>query len=579
VRQRINVLICMLAMLLTFPLLAVPALAQFTQRGKFSRTVFDPTMAVVSGPKPVLTTAGLRATRSTGEEHTASGAVRLPWYVTADGRRVAGSDGAETVQPLCHAVGGDDSLRNLLPPCWYERVAGWEIVTFKKHMHYGFELSLRPDELSRQLDEIKSQGIQAIEIFAPAWGHAAYNGLDTVDPFRIDPDLGTMQDFRRAVRMAHSKGLAVVVFINLGYVAHDAPAWIEAQREKAASKDTGKVHWFLWSDKAGAPPPPAQEDIYVSAKDRERDKAYWGWYWSSIAHTYFWSRWKANGPEGKVIPLPQANWGDPSWRQHAAKIVRFWMNTGIDGMLVDAAPSLPYGTWSENRKYITNIVRSYGNVFMDPEGGRDPAWLTQAGYDVLHDYGLSYNPHANTWGKDAIKQAITSGDPSQIESHLRAYHDLVFYSGGVLYSHLLGFNDDPVKRHLQQAVLVGIGDIIVYGKQQGRPDAEEVANLKMKAENPALFPTAYRRQINTNDNKKYYAILKTARDGSEHILAVYNFQPTAQAITVDLSLVSTSGLQDLKTGASIPRPDVFKPVRIQVPAYGYRFLDVLPPRG
>ena len=40
--------------------------------------------------------------------------------------------------------------------------------------------------------------------------------------------------------------------------------------------------------------------------------------------------------------------------------------------------------------------------------------------------------------------------------------------------------------------------------------------------------------IRTNADDKYYAILKTAKDGlSERVLAVYNFQSTGQTIHVE----------------------------------------------
>ncbi len=488
------------------------------------------------------------------------------------------STGTETPKPECRSAKKDESLRTLLPPCWYQQVAGWEIVTFKKHMHYGHELSLDPNELSLQLDQIKGQGIQAIEIFAPAEGRAAYNGLDTVNHFRIDPEVGTIEDFRRAVRLAHSKGIAVVVFINLGYFSVEAPDWLEAVRDKRAGHDTPKVRWFLWSDKADTPPPRTQEDIYVTPEERDRANDYWGWKFSEKANTYYWARWKATGKDGTLIPLPQLNWGSAEWREQAAQVVRFWMDTGIDGMLIDAPLCYPNQTWAQNRKYITDIIRSYGNVFMDPEGGRDSAWITEAGYDVLHDYGLSYAPNTFKWQGDIIEQSVKSGDPSEIELRLRSYHDPILDAGAVLYAHSMNFAEDPVKRHLQQAVLAGIGDIIVYGAREGSPDAEESKTLQLKAAHPALFPTATRRRIRTNADDKYYAILKTAKDGlSERVLAVYNFQSTGQTIHVDLSIVDTTGIVDLENGELKARPDVFQPVVVELPGYGYGFYKVLPP--
>ena len=142
----------------------------------------------------------------------------------------------------------------------------------------------------------------------------------------------------------------------------------------------------------------------------------------------------------------------------------------------------------------------------------------------------------------------------------------------------MNFAEDPVKRHLQQAVLAGIGDIIVYGAREGSPDAEESKTLQLKAAHPALFPTATRRRIRTNADDKYYAILKTAKDGlSERVLAVYNFQSTGQTIHVDLSIVDTTGIVDLENGELKARPDVFQPVVVELPGYGYRFYKVLPP--
>ncbi len=83
-------------------------------------------------------------------------------------------------------------------------------------------------------------------------------------------------------------------------------------------------------------------------------------------------------------------------------------------MLIDAPLCYPNQTWAQNRKYITDIISSYGNVFIDPEGGRDPAWVTEAGYNVLHDYGLSYAPNTFKWQGDIIEQSVKSSDPREM---------------------------------------------------------------------------------------------------------------------------------------------------------------------
>ena len=106
----------------------------------------------------------------------------------------------------------DAAARHLVLPRWWEKAAALKIVTLKKDRSFGFEMSIDPVKASQELDEIKAQGFQAIEVFGPAYGRYAYSGLDTVDHYRIDPELGSMDDFKSFVRLAHLKGIAVIVF-------------------------------------------------------------------------------------------------------------------------------------------------------------------------------------------------------------------------------------------------------------------------------------------------------------------------------------------------------------------------------
>jgi hypothetical protein len=173
--------------------------------------------------------------------------------------------------------------------------------------------------------------------------------------------------------------------------------------------------------------------------------------------------------------------------------------------------------------------------------------------------------------------AIDSGNPSQIERDLRWYHDSVVENGGEVYSRVWTnhYENDPARRHLKRALTVGAGGIVVYTKGQGSPDAEEGRTLHLKQLHPALYPTATRRKLATNADDKYYAILKTAKDGSERMVAAYNFQRTPQTVQVNLGVVDSPGRVDTQSAALIVQLDQFHPVAVELPAYGYRFLTVL----
>ena len=114
----------------------------------------------------------------------------------------------------------------------------------------------RAMETEIRLNSKRHADATAIEIFAASHGVKAYNGLDVMNHYNIDPELGDMDDFRRVIRMAHDKGIAVIVFVNIGYFSKDAPDWIEACKDKKAGRETNKVKWFLWADNENAAIPP-----------------------------------------------------------------------------------------------------------------------------------------------------------------------------------------------------------------------------------------------------------------------------------------------------------------------------------
>jgi hypothetical protein len=466
--------------------------------------------------------------------------------------------------------------RDQVPDRWYEKAAAIKVVTLKKNMRYGYEISLNPDELSVQLDQIKAEGFQAIEIFAASHGVKAYNGLDVMNHYNIDPDLGNMDDFSRVVRMAHDKGIAVVVFVNIGYFSKDAPDWIEACKDKKAGRKTDKVKWFLWADNENAPIPPTQEDIYVTQQEIDETPT-WGWQYSDLAGCYFWARWQVKDDNENAYPLPQNNWASEEWRQESEKIIRFWMATGIDGVLIDAPLCYPYQTWEHNKKHIVDVVASYGNTLIQPEGGRDAAWMTESRYNCIQDYGLYYELNTYKWVEnDVISRAIKTGNPREIEENLQFYHDVMAQAGAVLYVKPGRIEAGILQKNLHRAVLAGIGDIISYTKYGQKPESEESNILKMKYKHPALHPVATRRKLTTNDDDKFYAILKTSKDGSERILAVFNFQSNSEIINVDVSVIATSGLVNLREDETIKRESQFAPLFIEMPAYGYKFYRVLP---
>ena len=104
------------------------------------------------------------------------------------------------------------------------------------------------------------------------------------------------------------------------------------------------------------------------------------------------------------------------------------------------------------------------------------------------------------------------------------------------------------------------------------PDTEESRILKWKATHPAMYNLSRRQVLPTAASDKHYAFLRVARDGSEHIIAVMNFQPEEQTVEVDLSGVDFDAMTGMDNGPRIDRQSRW---HVQVPAYGYRFFQLI----
>ena len=131
-----------------------------------------------------------------------------------------------------------------------------------KYWHFD-QLSLDHAKAEEQLHLWKDQGIDAIEIFAPAEGGNSYGGLDAIDRYQLDPGIGSMDDFRWMVRRAHELGVTVVAFDNLGYSSIYATQFLKACNDIRTGRTSQETKMFFWSNSADAPPPPAKSNSYM----------------------------------------------------------------------------------------------------------------------------------------------------------------------------------------------------------------------------------------------------------------------------------------------------------------------------
>jgi hypothetical protein len=149
-------------------------------------------------------------------------------------------------------------------------------------------------------------------------------------------------------------------------------------------------------------------------------------------------------------------------------------------------------------------------------------------------------------------------------------------AGGVLYFNPPRFEDSR-KSRLATAFAAAAGDLVCWaGVIDGLwspvfPDGEEARVMALKARHPALHNSSRRQTLPVSSPEKHYAFLKAARDGSERVIVVLNFQPEEQTIEIDLSGVAFDSAVNLLDDTRTARQS---PWRLVVPAFAYGFFGL-----
>ena len=162
-------------------------------------------------------------------------------------------------------------------------------------------------------------GVDAIWL-SPIYPSPGFDvGYDVSDHAAVDPLLGTEEDFDRLVREAHDRGLRVILDLVMNHTS-DQHAWFQASR---TSRDGPYADFYLWRDPAGvdehgAPLPPNNWLSFFGGSAWQYEPARDQFY----MHTF-------------LVEQPELNWRHPAVEEAQLKMVRGWLDRGVDGFRLD----------------------------------------------------------------------------------------------------------------------------------------------------------------------------------------------------------------------------------------------------
>ena len=198
--------------------------------------------------------------------------------------------------------------------------------------------------LTARLDYLADLGVSAIWVMPFYPSPLRDDGYDIADYERVHRDYGTLADVRRFIREAHKRELRVITELVINHTSDQHP-WF--QRARKAPPGSPERDWYVWSDTTER-----YEDVRVIFKDFETSN----WSWDEVAGAYYWHRFYSHQPD--------LNFDSPQMQETLLRIVDFWLETGVDGLRLDAIPYLHEreGTSGENlpetHAYLKSL-RSY----------------------------------------------------------------------------------------------------------------------------------------------------------------------------------------------------------------------------
>jgi maltose alpha-D-glucosyltransferase/alpha-amylase len=192
--------------------------------------------------------------------------------------------------------------------------------------------------LTSRLDYIASLGVTAIWLLPFYPSPLRDDGYDIADYTNVHPDYGTRRDFRTFVREAHKRGLRVITELVVNHTS-DLHPWFGDSR---AARDSAKRDWYVWSDD-----PERYADARVIFTDTETSN----WAWDQGSQQYYWHRFFSHQPD--------LNYDNPAVVRAMIRVMRFWLDLGVDGLRLDAVPYLVEreGTSSENLPETHGVLK------------------------------------------------------------------------------------------------------------------------------------------------------------------------------------------------------------------------------
>ena len=223
-------------------------------------------------------------------------------------------------------------------PLWYK-----DAVIYQVHVRAFFDSTNDGIGdfvgLTEKLEYIESLGVNTLWLLPFYPSPLRDDGYDIADYENIHPSYGTLADFDRFIAEAHRRQIRVITELVINHTSDQHP-WFQASRRAPAGSP--ERDFYVWSDTNQK-----YQGVRIIFTDTEKSN----WTWDDTAKAYYWHRF--------FYHQPDLNFDNPAVLDAVVKVMRFWLDRGVDGLRLDAVPYLieREGTICENLEETHLILK------------------------------------------------------------------------------------------------------------------------------------------------------------------------------------------------------------------------------
>ena len=215
---------------------------------------------------------------------------------------------APAIQPTPQATPQPASTQTAAPAPETDSASWWHDAVFYEIFVRSFNDSNGDgigdfNGITQKLDYLQGLGINAIWLM-PIHPSPSYHGYDVLNYYAVNPEYGTLKDFKNLLNEAHERNIKIIIDLVLNHTSSQHPFFVDANSgPNAKYRD-----WYVWSDKPG--------DHWVQGNG--------GYYYALFCDC-----------------MPDLNYRNAEVTEKMFNVTKYWLeDVGVDGFRLDAAKHL-----------------------------------------------------------------------------------------------------------------------------------------------------------------------------------------------------------------------------------------------